>query len=107
MWPNSVPRKHSPDELLETGIAAQYIETWIDPDPHQPMRPLLNCLAQPNESLLLFPQPGVDQGVAVRGHKPVPTDIIKPLQVFDSLRRLSADPGYVAMSGNDGLPIAQ
>ena len=50
----SVHREHTCDELLKTGIAAQCIKTWIDPDPHQPVRPLLDCLSQPNESLLFI-----------------------------------------------------
>ena len=39
----------------------------------KPVRPLLNRLSQPNESLLLIPQARINQRIAVRGHKPVPT----------------------------------
>src|SRR5689334_22780831 len=78
-WADSASWKHSPDQGLETGIVAQSIETRIDLDPNQPMRPFLNCLAQPDESLVLFLHPGVNECIAIRGHKPGLADLIKPL----------------------------
>jgi hypothetical protein len=56
----SVSRVNSLGKLLETGIATKTVEAWIYPDPHQPMRSFLHGLSQPNESLFLIFQSGIN-----------------------------------------------
>src|SRR5689334_10025188 len=63
-------KTHGKQEIREPAIRTQDIEAWIELQPHEPVRTILQGPGQPGERLISIAKSGVDEGDAVWRHVP-------------------------------------